>query len=103
MCEVVRKITPEQAEAVYTILVKHVGARDTADARTSFVWAVIDRKHPCREYRFQGSLGFGGKFRNNGSHDDTPYVDCYPEHKTPARDAVILATNAFLADLFGRP
>lgn len=98
-----RQITNEEAERAYDILVRFAGARDSKDARTSFVWAVTDRKHPCREYRFGGLLGFGGKFRNNGNHDDTPHVDCYREDETPLRQAVILSTNALLGDLFAKP
>jgi len=37
-------------------------------------------KEPCTEWRFQGSLGFGGKFRYPRMS-----VDCYPEDETPAR------------------
>lgn len=95
-----RKITGEQADKAYDILVQHAGARDKPDDRTSFVWSMTDAKHHCYEYRFGGSLGFGGKFRNDGNHDDTPYVDCYREDETPARIARITATNKLLADLF---
>lgn len=37
----------------------------------------------------------------NGNHDDVPYVDCYQEDMNSGRQAAILSTNAFLADLFG--
>lgn len=92
-----RKITPEQADAAYSVLVRHAGARDDERERYAFVHHVVDG---CREYRFQGHLGFGGKFRNNGNNGDVPYVDCYREHLTTHTNAVILATNAMLAELF---
>lgn len=95
-----REITPEQADAVYDILIRHAGARDNGDARHNFVFAVTSSQ-PTDEYRFMGHLGSGGKFRNNGNNNDVPYVDYYPEERTKSRDAVVLATNAFLAELFG--
>lgn len=39
---------------------------------------------PGGEFRFQGTLGFGGKFWSYGW-----YVNCYSEDETPARAAVI--------------
>jgi hypothetical protein len=56
----------------------------------------------CDEYRFIGALGFGGKFRNNGNRDDTPYVDFYPEDATPERERRALRANKKLAELFRR-
>ncbi len=49
------------------------------------------------EYRFQGFLGFGGKFRNHGKRW---YIDCYTEDETPLRRMVIRRTNDSLAELF---
>ena len=54
----------------------------------------------CPEWRFQGALGFGGKFRNNGNHDNTPYVDCYREDETPARLKMIEVANEHIKALF---
>jgi hypothetical protein len=94
-----RKITEPQARAVIKILVEECG-HHVIDQRDvdSFVRGIM--KPDCHEWRFCGALGFGGKFRNNGNHDDTPYVDCYPEHETPARFAMIERANARLAELF---
>ena len=50
-----------------------------------------------------GSLGFGGKFRNNGNRNNTPHVNCYPEDETPARLAMIAAANKRLDELFNPP
>lgn len=93
-----RAITKEQAEAAYTILVEEAGANPDKYERYAFVHYVVE-KHGD-EYRFIGKLGFGGKFRNNGNHDDTPYIDCYPEHLTPARQTIIDNVNGKFVKLF---
>ena len=95
-----RKLTPEQAEAAYDVLVKHAGASSDLADKWAFVRNVVDDRFPCWEYRFCGSLGMGGKFRNNGNQNNTPHVDCYQESLTPEREAVIAATNSALAELF---
>lgn len=102
-----RPISERQGRAVLKILMETCGHR-VIDPRNGdgFVQIVrTDNKvHPqqlCDEYRFSGALGYGGKFRNNGNRDNTPYVDCYPEDETPARLAMIEAANKRLAELFG--
>lgn len=50
----------------------------------------------CGEYRFMGSLGFGGKVWSNRGR---LYVTCYPEDRTPERQAAIDWANARLATL----
>lgn len=94
-----RQITEPQARAVVKILIKECGWRNDPRDADSFVRA-ITAKDPCREFRFMGALGFGGKFRNNGNHDNTPYVDCYREDETPARVRMIEAANRRLVELF---
>lgn len=93
-----RQITPEEARAVLKVLVEDCGYRcmDPRDA-DAFVSAQVEG---CREWRFQGALGFGGKFRNNGNNNNTPYVDCYQEDETPARLEMIAKANARLAEIF---
>lgn len=90
------KITEPQARAVLKILVEECGHRiiDPRDG-DSFVRSIVGG---CTEFRFCGALGFGGKFK---AWNDQPYVDCYPEHETPARLAMIEAANRRLAELFG--
>ncbi len=56
----------------------------------------------CTEWRFSGSLGFGGKFRRSNYPTPRLYVDCYPEDMTPARQAAIDAANATLTTLAER-
>lgn len=98
-----RQITKEQATSARQILVEECGYR-TEDRYCSFIEAVSSKIEKwsggCREFRFCGELGFGGKFRNNGNHNDTPYVDCYAEHETPQRLAMIEAANKRLDALF---
>lgn len=94
------KITKKQADAIFDILVKHAGATDNANDRFAFILHVADDQRPCQEYRFMGKLGWGGKFRNNGNHDNIPYVDCYREHETPEILAAIKTTNETLKNLF---
>jgi hypothetical protein len=97
----VRNITPKQAHAAYDILVRLAGASDHRDARDEFVYHVAHVYRPATEFRFGGSLGWGGKFRNNGNCNDTPHVTCYREHETPERVAAIVNVNTALAALFG--
>jgi hypothetical protein len=93
--------TLEQANAIYDVLVRSAGASD-AD-RASFVHE-FTHPRPTHEWRFQGRLGFGGKFRHNG-RSAMPgiylcYVDCYPEDLDDARRCVIEETNAELQRMF---
>jgi hypothetical protein len=97
---VTRRITPQEADRAFTILVRHAGARDDNRNRATFIHHVSNSSDPAQEYRFGGSLGFGGKFRNNGNNGNVPYVDCYREDETPGRSAAIIATNCALAELF---
>lgn len=77
----------------WDILVENVGANRSG--RDHFVWTFHQPKPPI-EYRFIGSLGFGGKFwRYDGKH----YITCYPEDETPERLKAIECVNTLLACL----
>jgi len=97
-----RTVTESQARAVRQILVEECGM-SPEDRYCSFVRTITiaEPRLACTEYRFMGALGFGGKFRNNGNRNNTPYVDCYPESETPERLRMIEAANVRLAELFG--
>lgn len=97
-----RKISHDQALRAYDILVEHAGARDDEGERQAFAQHVAHVERPCQEYRFQGKLGFGGKFWNDDRRE-TPFVNCYSENATPERTSIILKTNAALAALFPPP
>ena len=85
----------ESAERVYDVLVDKCGAPERQ--RAHFVHA--QSSEDVVEWRFQGSLGFGGKFwRNSGSRPDGSwgecwYVNCYPEDRTTTRDVAAREAN----------
>jgi hypothetical protein len=83
----------EVANAVYDILVRLASAPERM--RENFLR--VQESTDCREYRFMGSLGFGGKFWKESWR-----VSCYPEDETPDRAATIRACNAALQDLRDR-
>ena len=85
-------LTAEQANAVYDVLVQHAGAR--SEDREIFV--ILETGSWCREYRFQGKLGFGGKFYVD---PDTWRVGCYREDLTADRQQILDVTNAALSGL----
>jgi hypothetical protein len=86
--------TEEFYNEVYDILMKQAGAIGGWQ-RESFVFHFM-QSEPPREWRFQGLLGFGGKFWRN---DGRIYVNCYSEDRTPARERMIEATNKALDEL----
>lgn len=63
-----------------------------ADERYDFIAHITTG---TREYRFQGSLGFGGKFYN----DHKWRIGCYKEDDTPERTAVIEEINTALEQM----
>jgi len=80
--------------ACWSILVQHTGVRE--DGREAFMQAALDPWRPFTEYRFQGSLGFGGKFWR---YDGRLYCTCYPEDETKERLATIAKVNQLLAGI----
>lgn len=88
----------ETAQIVYDVLIREAGATNSESDRMQFqnFW---DRSDDPDEYRFMGLLGFGGKFWNGRSDW---HVSCYPEDRTPERDAIIERTNSALAKVRGR-
>ena len=94
------KMTPAIANAIYDILVEHAGAPERH--RGDFVHTQQRTDPICAEYRFQGNLGFGGKFwRNPSINGQTWYVNAYreDEDRWPDIRPAITTTNAALADL----
>lgn len=96
-----RQISRDQAAAARQILVEECGLDQDPQNRDGFVRVISDPAQDCREWRFMGALGFGGKFRNNGNQNNTPHVSCYREHETPERLAMMEKANRRLSDLFG--
>ncbi len=91
-----KALTEAQAKAVWQVLVEECEASKDAMDELSFVstFSTDTSYSPGSEWRFQGCLGFGGKFRYPSLS-----VDCYPEDVTPERLEVIRATNGRLAAL----
>lgn len=86
-------LTDHTANAIYDVLVAEVGAAESD--RGAFVHHQTKHEE-CVEWRFCGSLGFGGKFWRNGLW----YVNCYSEDRTPERDKAMGKANALLAALY---
>lgn len=79
----------------WNILVEHAGANPKPIAKKDFVLSMLGS---CHEYRFCGSLGFGGKFYR---FSPDFYVQCYPEDVTPERQKAIDKVNHLLKALVG--
>jgi hypothetical protein len=91
------KIKKEIAEKIYIIL-EDLGA--TSSMRESFIY--LQSTDDLNEWRFQGLLGFGGKFWNEWSYfEEKPKwrVSCYTEDENPKRLALIEKTNKKLQEL----
>lgn len=78
--------------AIFDVLVTCAGARES-------MWEDFLHSLRCgtREYRFQGNLGFGGKY-----WPETNTVSCYTEDMTDHRRAIITDTNGHLAHCAAR-
>lgn len=93
------QVSPDDfKDAVYDILVELGGASESA--RSSF------RTHwpECREWRFMGHLGFGGKIWATRSWAESLsrrpiYVNYYPEDRTDERDQIQIWINERLDNL----
>ena len=84
------------AKAIYDLLVDYAGAVDDESDRYQFEQSYLETKAgKAIEYRFSGSLGFGGKIWY--SRDGGWYVNCYREDENAARLKIVAATNAALA------
>lgn len=66
---------------------------DVFSGQSAFVNHFVEKGG--KEWRFQGTLGFGGKFWNNGGW----YVNCYVEDETPERKATKAKVNGLLDEL----
>jgi len=91
------KLTPEIAQKIYIIL-EDIGA--PSSMREAFISS--QTREEIHEWRFQGLLGFGGKFWNEWSYMDEKYqwrVSCYSEDENPKRERLIKETNERLNTL----
>lgn len=79
-------------QRVYDVLVNLGGASEVM--RDTFLYAHCHDTYPTKEWRFQGHLGFGGKYRS-----ELNSVDCYAENETPKRLELIKQMNKELKKL----
>ena len=92
------KIPEHIANKIYNILVE-IGASERM--RNGFIY-LFSHDNDIEEWRFQGKLGFGGKFWNEYSHINKSYnwrVSCYSEDETPEILQIINDTNTKLCEL----
>lgn len=80
----------ERASKIFDILEVTAGAHSSD--RASFIYHHCKKKEECKEFRFSGKLGFGGKYRS-----ETNTVDCYHEDLNVFRKLVIERTNEELS------
>lgn len=86
-------LTVERANKIYDLLEKIGGAHPIM--RQGFLYAHCqDRDGCCKEWRFGGKLGFGGKYRS-----ETNTVDCYTEDENDKTLSIIDELNSELEKL----
>lgn len=93
--------SPEFYQAVYDVLVAEAGASAHPQERQDFVRYMASHGG-TQEWRFCGALGFGGKLWRDPIYPAARggcYVTYYPEHRTPAREAIVERTNVRLAEV----
>jgi hypothetical protein len=86
------EMTKEKAIKVYDLLVNIGGANESE--RDDFIYHHSESKEGCREWRFIGKLGFGGKYWSASNR-----VDCYREDETPERIKLMEELNSELANI----
>ena len=82
-------MTKEKANKIYDVLVTEAGANESE--RENFIFHHCDSKYPCDEWRFQGKLGFGGKYWRLNNR-----VTCYSEDETTETLKIIEIVNNLL-------
>jgi hypothetical protein len=88
-----RPLSEEAATAVYNLLVEVAEAPKVYASH--FIYHFTSERPPD-EWRFQGILGFGGKFYRDRR---AWRVRCYREDYTPEREKIIVLLNEKLAEL----
>jgi hypothetical protein len=92
----VSKLEKQYFNEIYNILVIYGGASE--HMRDNFVYAHLEKdwqNRRCEEYRFQGHLLFGGKYR---SYTNT--VDYYNEDRNEYRDSLEKDINIKLKEIY---
>jgi hypothetical protein len=91
-----RTLLPNVAEDIYDMLVNVLQAPNGYGDHASFRHDQTS-KDPAYEWRFQGCLGFGGKFYNE---EDGFRVTCYPEDETPENQWLMALAQQQLDRIF---
>lgn len=87
-----KHLTEERANTIYDILVSEAGARESE--RNDFIYHHCTDKYGCSEWRFQGKLGFGGKYRSTWNG-----VTYYPEDETSEMVEIKNKVNELLKNI----
>lgn len=81
------KLIPvDTANKIYSLLVEIGGASERM--RESFIYHHCENEDGCAEWRFQGKLGFGGKYYSGRN-----VVDCYTEDRNQEAIKIIDELN----------
>lgn len=92
----------ELKNKIWDVLVKEAGAPDEPQLLGNEREQFLQHFPKCREFRFIGKLGFGGKVRYQkhvSRAEPKVYVDCYQENLTPEREEIIENTNRALFEV----
>ena len=88
------KLIPvEIANKIYDLLVAIGGAAESM--RDSFVYHHCEAEDGCGEWRFQGKLGYGGKYYSRMNK-----VDSYTEDRTQEVEDIIEKLNILLSEVW---
>jgi hypothetical protein len=82
MAELMNK---ERASKIFDILVELGGARESD--KPDFIYSHCDYEYGCREWRFCGHFGFGGKYRSS-SNTVTFYSEDSTDKRIKLRDEI---------------
>jgi hypothetical protein len=95
--------TVNMGEMIYHLLIVLCDAPHQDIDTFSEAFARATQNGDLFEWRFQGDLGFGGKFWINhptANRESGWYVNCYREDETPKRLEIITNTNNILERLW---
>jgi len=87
-----KQLTEERANTIYDILVSEGGARKSE--RNDFIYHHCTNEYGCVEWRFQGKLGFGGKYRSTWNE-----VTYYLEDETNEMAVIKIKINKLLKNI----
>lgn len=86
-----RPLTPEEANALFDVVVAVCGANESLRNQWLHYAADAEAYRSGLEFRFIGDLGFGGKLLYDGYRP--AHVTYYAESREPARDAMVTQAN----------